>query len=222
MHLPLLYMELTRLAQNIKEVKHLQKQSVRLIYPGKKTMTKPTKAQTIEALKGSIAKWSAVPVVDKGNDCALIKFSGNAKSTDESYGHDEYVSMSEGARFLRVFSKIVYIAKHSKNEQAKALFAQLPNPVEFVVGQDGNPITFTTNEELVEIKNVNGEDVTFIWAEDDNNTRIAIRFTNPKEYIAQLITALQGFVGDIFYLELKMDKERGFQRLVSINQPKLA
>ncbi len=176
--------------------------------------TMPNGLATIKSVTAHTSK--------KGNDCALIKFSGNAKSTDESYGHDEYVSMSEGARFLRVFSKIVYIAKHSKNEQAKALFAQLPNPVEFVVGQDGNPITFTTNEELVEIKNANGEDVTFIWAEDDNNTRIAIRFTNPKEYIAQLITALQGFVGDIFYLELKMDKERGFQRLVSINQPKLA
>lgn len=157
----------------------------------------------------------------KGNKCALIKFSGNAKKDDETYGHDEYVSMSEGARFLRVFGKIVYIAKHSKNEQAKALFAQLPNPVEFVNNELGQPIQFTTNEELLAIQDANGEDVTFIWADDDKNTRIAIRFVNPEEYITQLITALQGFVNDVFYLELKMDKDRGFQRLVSINQPKL-
>jgi hypothetical protein len=156
----------------------------------------------------------------KGNECALIKFSGNA-SSDEDYGHNEYVSMSEGARFARVFGKIVYIVKHSTNEQAKALFAQLPNPVEFIVGADGQPIVFTTNDELAEIREANGEDVTFVWNDGDDSSRVAIRFTNPKEYIAQLITALQGFVGEVYYLELKMDKERGYQRLVSINQPKL-
>ena len=173
----------------------------------------PNGLATIKSVTAHISK--------KGNDCALLKFSSNAKPTDETCGHDEYISMSEGARFARVFGKIVYIAKHSKNEQAKTLFNTLPNPVEFVNGQDGQPITFTTNEELVAIREANGEDVTFIWADDDNNTRIAIRFTNPKEYIAQLITALQGFVGEVFYLETKLDKDRGFQRLVSINQPKL-
>ena len=175
----------------------------------------------------------------KGNNCAKISFSSNAAPTDDTAGHDEYISLSEGARFLRVFSKVVYIAKHSKNEAAKALFEQLPNPVEFVPSDkqlvingvpqfkaDGTtpimaPIEFTTNEELAEIRNENGEDVTFIWADDDKNSRIAIRFTNPTEYIAQLIAALQGFAGEVFYLETKMDKDRGFQRLVSINEPKL-
>ena len=157
----------------------------------------------------------------KGNNCAKISFSSNAAPTDDTAGHDEYISLSEGARFLRVFGKVVYIAKHSKNEAAKTLFAQLGNPVEYVVGADSQPIVFTTNEELAEIREANGEDVTFIWADDDKNSRVAIRFTNPEEYIAKLITALQGFAGEVFYLETKMDKDRGFQRLVSINEPKL-
>jgi hypothetical protein len=173
----------------------------------------PNGLATIKSVTAHLSK--------KGNDCALISFQSKAKPTDDSCGHNEYVSMSEGARFLRVFSKVVYIAKHSKNEQAKALFATLGNPVEYVNGADGQPIEFTTNEELAEIRNANGEDVTFIWADDDNNTRVAIRFVNPKEYIAQLITALQGFVGEVFYLETKIDATRGFQQLVSINEPKL-
>lgn len=200
-------------------------------------------ANTSDAVKVSMPNGLAtikavVPHVSKkGNDCALISFQSKAKPSDESCGHNEYVSMSEGARFLRVFGKIVYIAKHSKNEQAKALFASLGNPVEYVKAQavdaegvlltneDGTPlmapIQFKTNAELAEIRANNGEDVTFIWADDDNDTRIAIRFVNPKEYIAQLITALQGFVGESFYLETKMDTTRGFQQLVSINEPKL-
>jgi len=189
----------------------------------------PNGLATIKAVVPHLSK--------KGNDCALISFQSKAKPNDESYGHNEYVSMSEGARFLRVFGKIVYIAKHSKNEQAKALFMQLGNPVEYVaqpvadengvalMNADGTPmlapIEFTTNEQLAVIRANYGDDVTFIWADDDNNTRVAIRFVNPKEYITNLITALQGFVGETFYLETKMDTTRGFQQLVSINEPKL-
>lgn len=176
-------------------------------------VTMPNGLATIKSVTAHTSK--------KGNDCAKIVFSSNAKPTDETAGHEEYVSMSEGARFLRIFGKIVYIAKHSKNAQAVELFASLGNPIEYVNGADGQPIQFTTNEELEEIRKANGEDVTFIWADDDKNTRVAIRFINPKEYIAQLITALQGFVGEIYYLETKIDNDRGFQRLVSINQPKL-
>jgi len=166
----------------------------------------------------------------KKNDCALIRFRGNAKPDDETFGHDEYVSMSEGARFERVFKKIVYIAKHSKNEQARQLFAQLPNPMEYINGtfndageliESDTPIEFTTNEQLETIRAMHGEDVKFIWADDDHNTRIALRFINAKEYIAQLITVLKGFIGEVFYLETKIDKNRGFQKLLSINQPKL-
>ena len=176
-------------------------------------ITMPNGLATIKAVTPHTSK--------KGNECALISFQSNARPTDETSGHNEYVSMSEGARFVRVFAKIVYIAKHSKNEQARQAFASLPNPVEYVNGADGNPIVFSTNEELVAIREANGEDVTFVWADDDKNSRIAIRFVNPTEYIAQLIAVLQGFVGEIFFLETKLDKERGFQRLVSINQPKL-
>jgi hypothetical protein len=189
----------------------------------------PNGLATIKSVTAHLSK--------KGNDCALISFQSKAKPTDDSCGHNEYVSMSEGARFLRVFKKVAYIAKHSKNAQAQALFEALPNPVEYVsiqeidedgvlvVNLDGTPkmvpIEFKTNEELVSIRANHGEDVTFIWADDDNNTRVAIRFVNPKEYIAQLITALQGFVGEVFYLETKIDATRGFQQLVSINEPKL-
>jgi hypothetical protein len=195
---------------------------------------KVTMDNGLATLKSTVAHTSK-----KGHKCAKIVFSSNLAPTDETQGHVEYVSMSEGARFLRVFSKIVYIAKHSTNEGAKQMFAQLGNPVEYVLSNeqlvinnipqfeaDGTtpimaPIEFTTNEELNEIKDSYGEDVTFIWAEDDKKTRIAIRFSNPEEYIAKLITVLQGFTGGVFYLETKMDKDRGFQRLVSINEPKL-
>lgn len=163
-------------------------------------------------------------------------FSDNANPTDETQGHEEYISISEGARFIRVYKKLAYIAKHSSNEAAKKLFGALPNPLSYIqepvadengvalTNEDGSPkmapITFNTNEELATIRDNHGDDVTFIWADDDNNGRVAVRFNQPEAYINQLKTVFEAFIGEVFYLETTK-ASNGFQQLKSITKPKL-
>jgi hypothetical protein len=158
----------------------------------------------------------------KGNACAKLVFRTLLAPDDETQGHEEYISLSEGARFARVFGKLVYLVKHSKNQEAINAFLALPNPVTVLKNEQGQPLVFTTNDELEGIRNSFGEDVTFIWNDDsENKERTAIKFNNPEEYIQQLINVFGKFVGDKYKLDVKQDAERGFQRLVSINAPKL-
>ena len=157
----------------------------------------------------------------KGNECAKLVFRTLVSPDDENSGHEEYVSLSEGARFERVFKKLVYIVKHSNNAQAIEAFKALPNPIKVIMNEQGQPLIFTTNDELESIRANYGENTTFLWVEDSaTKERVAIQFTNPSEYIQQIIGVFSMCKGAKYLLDVKQDDSRGFQRLVSINAPK--
>jgi len=170
---------------------------------------------TLHSVKEHISK--------KGNKCVKLVFRTLAQPNNESQGHEEYISISEGARFARVIAKIVYLAVHSTKQSAIDSFKALPNPAEVVRNEQGQPLVFTTNDELAEIRESYGEDVTFVWNDEskDSKERIAIRFTNPSEYINALIGSLSQFVGEKYKLEVKPSEDGGFQQLVSINKASL-
>jgi len=152
----------------------------------------------------------------KGNSCAKLVFRTLGTPNDETKGHIEYVSLSDGARFARVISKLVYLAVHSANKEAIEAFRALPNAVTVLKNEQGQPLVFSTNEELEGIRESYGENTTFIWMPDDaDNRRVAIQFNEIEIYIAAFIAAMNGFVGEKYMLEVKKD-ERGFQQLLSI------
>ena len=194
---------------------------VNLNLTGESLLSNTSDAVKVVMANGLAILMSVIAHVSKnGNKCAKIIFSDKLAPADETRGHHEYLSLSEGPRFIRVMRKLAYIVKHSKNEEAIAAFTALPNPIQVVNGEDGQPIVFQTNEELAGIRGKYGEDVTFAWAEDEANSRIAIKFVNPDAYVEAFINAMSMFKGTEYYLEVKLD-DNGFQRLVSINEPKL-
>lgn len=157
----------------------------------------------------------------KGHKCAKIVFQDDANPTDSLAGHVEYLSTSEGNRFVKTIQKLVYIVKHSSNEAAKVAFSGLAIPIEVVNDAQGQPLVFKTMDELKEIQDSYGEDVTYVWNENEAKDRTAIRINNADAFIAQFIAIMNQFKDSKYFLEVKQDAERGFQRLVSINAPKL-
>jgi hypothetical protein len=157
----------------------------------------------------------------KGHNCAKIVFQDDSRPTDNLAGHVEYLSTSEGNRFVKTIQKLVYIVKHSGNEAAKVAFGGLVIPIETVNDQAGVPLTFKTMDELKEIQDSYGADVTYVWNENEAKDRTAIRIKNGDAFIAQFIAIMNQFAGSKYFLEVKQDADRGFQRLVSINAPKL-
>ena len=159
----------------------------------------------------------------KGNKCAKLVFRTLGAPNDETKGHIEYVSLSDGARFARVISKLVYLAVHSSRKKAIEAFRALPNAVTVLKNEQGQPLVFSTNDELEGIREAFGENTTFIWMpEDAENRRVAIQFNQPEAYIYAFIAAMNRFVGEKYMLEVKKD-DRGFQQLTSIGaMPKKA
>ncbi len=159
----------------------------------------------------------------KGNKCVKLVFRTIAQPDNESQGHEEYISLSEGARFARVIGKIAYLAVHSNKQAAIDSFKALPSPAVVVRNEQGQPLVFLTNDELTQIRESYGEDVTFVWADEskESKERVAIRFTDPSGYIDALIGSLSQFVGEKYKLEVKPSEDGGFQQLVSINKASL-
>ncbi len=151
----------------------------------------------------------------KGNKGIKLVFRTIAAPNDETKGHEEYISLSEGARFARSFGKIVYLAKHSTNAEAIEAFKSLPEPAKVLMNEQGQPIVFSTNDEFNAIKETYGEETTFVWTDDDSKQRIAIQFINKDAYVDALTGALSEFIGGKYKLEVKED-DRGFQQLLSI------
>ena len=137
-------------------------------------------------------------------------------------GHVEFLSTGEGNRFYKLAQKLTYIAKHSKNEAARQAFSLLVFPIQIVKDAAGVDLpNFKTMDELKQIQDSYGANVTFIWNEDADKTRKAVIIANPEAFIQQFVTVMSQFVGELFFLEVKTDVESGFQRLISINAPKI-
>jgi hypothetical protein len=193
-------------------------------------------------MKSGIAELvSATPYTsNKGSKCVKLTFKDMANPENAEAGHVEYLSTADGARFGRAFDKLSYLSQHSSNEEAVAAFNTLPSPVTVLtepvadangiplMEEDGStpkvqPLVFQTNEELKAIQLEHGNDVTFVWANDDssNKDRVAIKFNNAEAYCKQYAEAVNQFAGGKYMLDVKIDADRGFQKLVSIGKSKI-
>lgn len=175
---------------------------------------------TKTTMKNGIAKLHSVSefTSKKGNLCAKLVFRTLAKPEDETSGHIEYVSLSDGARFARTISKIAYLAAHSSNTAGIEAFKTLPNPVTIIKDESGQPIIFNDLSDLDGIREVYGEETTFLWIPNDEDKRmVAVQFNNVEAYIKSLIAALNNFVGGKYFLEVETDR-KGFQQLKNIGK----
>ena len=183
-------------------------------------------------MKDGIAQLTKVEkyTSNKGSKCVKLIFGDVANLDDATKGHVEYLSLSDGARFGRVFDKLAYLAQHSNNQEAVDSFEMLPSPVKALtdgVDAEGNPapIIFTTNDELATIRETYGEDTTFVWTNTTNEEgakqRCAIQFVATDEYIGKYIAVMNQFVGGNYMLVVGQD-DRGFQNLKAINPCKLS
>ena len=174
-------------------------------------------------MKNGLATIKAVTthISKKGHSCAKIEFQDFSDKENKLAGHVEYLSTGEGNRFYKLAQKLAYIAKYSKNEAARQAFAQVIYPIQVVKDAAGQELNFKTMDELKQIQDSYGDNVTFIWNEDVDRTRKAIIIANPEAFIQQYVAVMSQFVGETLFLELKKDGESGFQRLISINPPKL-
>jgi len=157
-----------------------------------------------------------------GNICAKVIFQDVLDMDNDEAGHHEYISMSRADRFERSLKKIVYLAKYAQTDEARQAFASLPADVMSFVEENGQPVTFETNDELTNIRTkFNDDSISFVWSDEEKNkTRYAVKFNvAPEVYIPQLINALSKCIGQSYDLELTM--KDSFQRLKSINAPEL-
>ena len=192
-------------------------------------------------MKSGIASLKSVEAhtSKKGNKGVKLIFTDMANPKDESAGHIEYLSFSEAARFGRVFEKLAYLNVFSKNDAAKEAYATLPSPIKVltqpVLADDGvtplmeadgvtiktQPMIFQSNEQLKAIREANGQDVTFLWTDDDSDDRIAVQFVDIDGYITKFIEVMNQFAGGKYTLKLGKD-DNGFQKLLGIHNCKIA
>jgi hypothetical protein len=189
---------------------------------GAALLTGTSEFEKVEMKNGlATLKNISVHVSKKGHFCAKVEFQDSSDVENKSAGHVEFLSTGEGNRFVKVLQKLVYIAKHSTNDAAKQAFSALNITMEVVKDAAGNPLKFKTMDELKQIQDSYGEDVTFVWNENEAKDRTAVRINEPEALVQNIVNVLTMFKGEEFFLEVKEDSERGFQRLVSINAPKL-
>jgi len=186
-----------------------------------------TNESALKSMLSGVAKLSSVTNHVSAKGTQSVKFTFDASAPNQE-GHDEYLRTSQATFLTKSMQKLVYLLVHSNNEEAKTAFGQLPEPVTVVNGADGNPIYFETKEELEGIRAEYGEDIDFMWVDDDESTaRYCVRVTEGKAYCDQIIAVFSKLVGTKYSLKIrkpisaedavKMNvKPDNFQRLKSI------
>lgn len=151
-----------------------------------------------------------------------VKFCFDAVAPNQD-GHDEYLRTSQATFLTKSIQKLVYLLVHSDNEEAKTAFGLLPEPFTVVNGADGQPIFFETKEELEGIRAEYGEDIDFMWNDDDKSTnRYCVRVPDGKAYCDQVIAVFSKLVGNNYSLGIKAPTDTdNFQRLTAIKASNL-
>jgi len=143
---------------------------------GAALLTGTSEFEKVEMKNGlATLKNISVHVSKKGHFCAKVEFQDSSDVENENAGHVEFLSTGEGNRFVKVLQKLVYIAKHSTNDAAKQAFSALNITMEVVKDAAGNPLVFKKMDELKQIQDSYGEDVTFVWNENAAQDRTAVR-----------------------------------------------
>jgi hypothetical protein len=156
-----------------------------------------------------------------------VKFTFDATAPGQQ-GHDEYLRTSQASYLTRSLQKLVYLLVHSDNEEAKTMFGALPDATTVINGADGQPIYFETKEELEGLRADHGEDIDFMWVDDDKSTaRYCVRIDDSKGYCDQIVAIFSKLVGAKYSLKIRKPisaeeaiklkcKPDNFQRLNSI------
>ena len=169
---------------------------------------------------------SVEPHLSASNNLGIkLVFANPNAMEDTSQRHTEYISLSQADRLSKTMRKIVYLFKHSSNQDAINAFMQLPIPFADVQDANGNVIRANNAEEIKNIKASNPE-IEFIATDDKETVFKAVKFTVDKEqFQSQLLGALKHLESSLYELTFVAEKDKngepnGFNRLRSISPAK--
>jgi len=174
-----------------------------------------TNESALKSMLSGVATLSSVTNHVSAKGTQSVKFTFDATAPGQQ-GHDEYLRTSQATFLTKSLQKLVYLLVHSDNEEAKTAFGQLPDAVTVVNGADGQPIYFETKEELEGIRAEYGEDIDFMWVDDDESTaRYCVKVADGKAYCDQVIAIFSKLVGSKY--NLKVRKPISAQEAITLN-----
>lgn len=199
----------------------------------KKGLEKASNFTNVTMKDGLATLKSVSEHTSKNGVSAKLVFSEFANPEDETKGHVEYLSTSKPDRFIRVIGKLLHLANHSANAEAKASADFFNYGLETIDGDDTQPLSFRSDAELKEIQDGygipenNGKEIGFMWYNDylamgapaiptiGDNSRIAVKFTDRAKTNAEAIALFSKFIGESYVLKVS-EKKNGFQNLEKI------
>lgn len=195
-------------------------ESINALFSGT-ALVNGTKESSMREMKSGMASIASVTnhTSKKGAQSVKVVFDALAPNQE---GHDEYLRTSSAENLRKSLAKIRYLFTHTDKPEALAAFSALPVPFTVPVGEDKQPIMFKTNEELDAIKAIHGENVDFLWASDDKESkeRVCVIINDPKAYCDQVIEAIKLLEDSQYFLQVKAPNgDQRFQRLEAIKKP---
>lgn len=182
---------------------------------GEQALATVSTYKPVTMLSGVASLFSVEPHISKSNNKGLkLVFRTLGAPNDETKGHHEYISTSSGDKFEKEFNKLRYLVEHCSNQAVKDAFKAVPQSLSLILNEQGQPILFKTDEELKAIREAYGEDTTFVWAENEANERVAVKFTDIEATLTALHGVFSMLIGSKYKLEITKDGD--FQNLKSI------
>ena len=210
------------------------------LFSGSALSAKANAVKAVKAMLDGIASILSAEVYtskSNGSLCAKISFQDMSAPNDPMRGHDEIISTREGARFVRLLEKVKYIFKSTNRMD---LLEALPSPFGPVI-ENGQPVQFdniTTNEQMREIQEKHGSEVTFFWLSDVqpfqapqgvtdkeqlaslqkeyNKQRVVVAWNDRAGYIDALVNAINELKGQNVKLKFADNKDNDFRSLKKI------
>lgn len=165
------------------------------IFTGNKIIENCLKIKELTKNNG-FAILNSVSKYNSNNIRLELKISVENKITT----HTKNIFFNDGVKFIEEITNIGLLIVNSNKKESINGFKKLTSPFKILTNEQGQPIVFSTNDEFEYIKEVYGENTTFIWKpEDADNRRIAIQFINIETFIDNLIKILKNNIGDIYY-----------------------
>ena len=163
-----------------------------------------------------------------GHPMVVIKFSEKGKEADETRGHIQHISCTEGYRWANVIRQVRHFVKIANNPTMSDNFNKcfnVLNPDDNTIGAPfktlkndlGQKITFKEWEELGALQlKMQDADITYMYADKkDRETKTAVKFHNPLEFCTSASLALLPLVNSMYSLKFGTNK-KGFQIIKQI------